>query len=251
MRRGVGPRVVRAVFRLARRLRLVAGRNGEVDRNDNPRDQHEQQRRRHGELHAPPLPLLGFPRHGHRPLALDRLQLLLDAVQVGHQSVGHCLAVRRSIRRARTQAVPAQCDQVRVRPAAVQPCMRLGQVGGPGTLDHLQRGLAGERRLAGQDRAQDTAQREHVGTGVGVLAAGLFGSHVPRRSQDCPHLRPIIGRIAGRVVVGGLVGVRTSEGACQHLRGTGFLGECPASQISGFTGFSRSFRARILISEKV
>ena len=124
-------------------------------------------------------PPLGLFRRLCSRLRLGQLgppQLLLDAALVGRHPVGHRLTIGRPIHRTRAQAAPAQRHQLSVRPAVVQPRKGLRQVGRPGTSDHVPRRHAADRRLPSQDSAQDAAQCEHVGAGVGRLPRACSGA---------------------------------------------------------------------------
>ncbi len=112
--------------------------------------------------------------------------------------------VARAVVGLATEHLLRQRDQVAVGPAGVEPRERRGDVASRGLADDLAGGAAAERRLAGQDLAEDRAEREHVAPLVERvdLAPGLLGRHVGGRSQDAPGL--------------GVVGFRLAPGGGDH-----------------------------------
>ena len=93
--------------------------------------------------------------------------------------------VARPVLRLARQAVLRQGDQLGVGPAGVQPGQGVGRVARGRLAEDLAGGAARERRLAGEDLAEDRAQREDVGPLVDPvdLAARLLGGHVGRRAH--------------------------------------------------------------------
>ena len=169
--------------------------------------QHDQHHSRQRQLHPPTLLLLdclGF-RFGLGQFRL--VQPFLHAVLVGGYPVGHHLAICWAFRRARAQATPAQRDEFRVSPAAVQPRIRLGEIAGRRPLEDFPRRLAAERGLSGQDRTQDASEREHIGASVSRFASGLLRGHVGWRPHHLARLCLVIGRFARLGLNGRLGGV--------------------------------------------
>ena len=91
------------------------------------------------------------------------------------------------------QAVLGQGDQLGLGPAGVQPGQGVGRVAPRRLAEDLARGPAREGRLAGEDLAEDRAQREDVGPLVDPvdLAPGLLGGHVAGRAQHRAGVREV------------------------------------------------------------
>ncbi len=103
---------------------------------------------------------------------------------------------------SRRQAVAGDGDQLGVGAAGVQAGAGVGQVAQRRLAEDLARGAAEEGRAAGEDLAEDRAQREDVGALVDpvALAAGLLGGHVGRRAHHRAGARQagVAGAAAGR-----------------------------------------------------
>ncbi len=151
-------------------------------------------------LHPPALGLLGGAGLGGGPVALGGPQPLLHAGQVGRDPLGHGRGVARPVLGLGRQAVAGQGDQLGLGTAGVQPGQGVGRLAPRRLADDLAGGPAGEGRRAGEDLAEDRAQREDVGPLVDHLglAPGLLGGHVAGRAQDRPGVRQVGVRPAPR-----------------------------------------------------
>ncbi len=112
------------------------------------------------------------------------------------------LALRGRSSGSRRQAILRQGDQLGVGPAGVEPGRCVGQVAQRRLALDLAGRAAQERRLAGEDLAEDRAQGEDIGPLVDPvdLAASLLGSHVAGRAHHRAGVRQvgIVGAAAGR-----------------------------------------------------
>ncbi len=116
---------------------------------------------------------------------LGGAEAVLHAGEIRRDPLGHRAGVPRAVLCLARQAVLRDGDQLGVGPAGAQAGRRVGQVAQRRLAEDLARGAAQEGRLAGEDLAEDRAQREDVGALVDpvALAAGLLGRHVGRRAH--------------------------------------------------------------------
>ena len=100
------------------------------------------------------------------PRQLGLAQPLLHAGQVGGHPPGDHSRIGRPVLRLGGQTVAGQGQELKVGTAMLQPGQRRGRVRPPRRSKDLARPAARERRRAGQDLAEDRAQREDVGPAV-------------------------------------------------------------------------------------
>ena len=120
-------------------------------------------------------------------------QLLLHAHEVCRDPIGHRAGVRRPVLWLARQAVLGEQDQLGFRAAGVKPCHRLGQVAQGSLPVDLASLSAHERRLSGEDFAEDRAEGEHIGAAIDrlALAPRLLWRHVSRRAHHTARLREV------------------------------------------------------------
>ena len=97
---------------------LVQGEGGGSDDAQRERQQDTRGRRRQDAVPAPPLGSLDFLALAGQALLLEPL---LDAGEIPGHGRGDLAAVRRAVGAVRGQAAPGQSDQLRIRPAAIEP----------------------------------------------------------------------------------------------------------------------------------
>ena len=139
--------------------------------------------------------LAGGPGLGPGLGQLGLPQPPLDAAEIRRQPGDHRARVPRPVLRRGGEARPRQPHQLRVGVARVEACPRVRQVGPLRLAVDLGRGPSRERGLAGEDLAEDRAQREDVRPLVQrvQLAPGLLGRHVRRRAEHRadPRIQPL------------------------------------------------------------
>ena len=183
---------------------------------------------------AATLGLLLGPRLRLDPRQLGGAEPLLHAGPVRRDPRRHGHRVARPRRRLGGQAIGGQAREPGFRTARRQPPHRLVDLAPRGPALDLRPVLADERRLPGQDLAEDRAQREDVRALVQRvdLAARLLGRHV-RRS---PHHAPRPRRVAGHGASAGgdlrLVPIRSRAGPAALRPVTGqHLGQAPVHHL--------------------